>query len=50
VKRVQGHSGIWELTFARDGRATFAYGEKQIPGEAHVIWRRIGDHSVLSGP
>jgi hypothetical protein len=50
VKRVQGHPGIWELSFAPDGRATFAYGEEQIPGEPHIIWRRIGDHSVLSVP
>ena len=50
VKRVQGHPGIWELSFAPDGRATFAYGEERIPGEAHVIWRRIGDHSVLNAP
>jgi hypothetical protein len=34
VKRVQGHPGIWELRFAPDGRATFAYGEEQIPRRA----------------
>jgi hypothetical protein len=50
VKRVQGHQGVWELTWAPDGRATFAYGAKVRPGEAHVIWRRIGDHSILSDP
>jgi hypothetical protein len=50
VKRVQGHAGVWELSFAPDGRATFAYGDEQIPGEPHVIWRRIGDHSVLANP
>ena len=26
VKRVQGRPGAWELTWADDGRATFAYG------------------------
>jgi hypothetical protein len=26
VKRVQGTDGVWEVTFAPDGRATFAYG------------------------
>lgn len=50
VKRVQGHSGVWELTFAPDGRATFAYGDEVVPGEAHVMWRRVGDHSVLDRP
>lgn len=50
VKRVQGHAGVWELTFAADGRATFAYGDEVIAGEAHVVWRRGGDHSVLDRP
>jgi hypothetical protein len=40
VKRVQGVSGVWEVTFAPDGRATFAYGDEVIEGQAHVIWRR----------
>lgn len=50
VKRVQGHPGVWELTFAADGRATFAYGDEVVAGEAHVVWRRVGDHSVLDRP
>lgn len=50
VKRVQGHDGIWELTWAADGRATFQYGTEQVPGEPHVRWRRIGSHSILSDP
>ncbi|MDA8067333.1 MAG: hypothetical protein M0T77_01775 [Actinomycetota bacterium] len=47
VKRVQGTDGVWEITFAPDGRATFAYGTEVVPGEAHVIWRRVGSHDVL---
>ncbi len=50
VKRVQGISGVWELTWTPDGRATFSYGDQQVAGEPHVIWRRIGDHSILGGP
>lgn len=50
VKRVEGSPGVWELTFAPDGRATFSYGSERIPGESHVVWRRIGDHSVLNDP
>jgi hypothetical protein len=50
VKRVQGSPGIWEMTWAPDGRATFAYGPEVVAGEAHVIWRRIGDHSILADP
>lgn len=30
VKRVQGHPGVWELTFAADGRATFTYGDEVV--------------------
>ena len=50
VKRVQGVPGVWEVTFAADGRATFAYGEEVIAGEAHVVWRRVGTHHVLAEP
>jgi len=28
VKRVQGHPGVWEMSWAADGRATFEYGEE----------------------
>jgi hypothetical protein len=50
VKRVQGAEGVWEITFAPDGRATFAYGPEVRPGEVHVIWRRVGTHDVLADP
>lgn len=50
IKRVQGTEGVWEISFAPDGRATFEYGPEVTPGEPHVIWRRIGDHSVLADP
>lgn len=50
VKRVQGTEGVWEVTFAPDGRATFAYGDQVRSGEPHVIWRRIGHHDVLADP
>jgi mRNA-degrading endonuclease YafQ of YafQ-DinJ toxin-antitoxin module len=50
VKRVQGHRGVWEMTWAPDGRATFEYGDEVQPCEAHIIWRRIGTHSVFRQP
>jgi hypothetical protein len=50
VKGVQGHSGIFEMTWAPDERATFQYGSEQIPGEKHIIWRRIGGHEMLQSP
>jgi hypothetical protein len=50
VKRVQGHAGIWEMTWAPDGRATFQYGEEVVPGQPHIVWRRIGTHDVFRRP
>ncbi|MBA4179944.1 MAG: hypothetical protein C0506_05080 [Anaerolinea sp.] len=50
VKRVQGHPGVWEMSWAADGRATFEYGEEVIPGQAHIIWRRIGSHDIFRNP
>ncbi len=47
---VQGHPGVWEMTWALDGRATFQYGAEVRPGETHVIWRRVGPHSVFRRP
>jgi hypothetical protein len=38
------------MTWAPDGRATFEYGDEIQPGEAHIIWRRIGTHSVFRQP
>lgn len=50
VKRVQGWPGVWEMTWAPDGRATFEYGREQRQGEPHVIWRRVGTHGIFSQP
>ena len=50
VKSVQGHKGVFEMTWAADGRATFCYGEPQSPGRPHVIWRRIGSHDIFRRP
>jgi len=38
VKRVRGQAGVWELTWANDGRATFEYR------------RRIGTHAIFRQP
>ncbi|WP_326743410.1 hypothetical protein [Streptomyces sp. NBC_01768] len=42
--------GIYELTWAPDGRATWSYGREQIAGTLHIVWRRIGGHDILAGP
>jgi hypothetical protein len=40
---------IWSLTWARDGRALFRFGEEMTPGEAHIIWEAIGTHAETYG-
>jgi hypothetical protein len=50
VKGVQGHEGIFEMTWAGDGRATFHYGTSPNAGDVHIIWRHIGGHEILDNP
>jgi len=50
VKRVQAAAGIFEMTWAPDGRATFQFGPEVVAGQPHVIWRRIGRHEILARP
>ena len=50
VKGIKGASGIFEMTWAADGRATFSYGREIVPGELHLVWRRVGTHDVFSQP
>jgi hypothetical protein len=38
------------MSWAPDGRATFEYGPEARPREAHIIWRRIGTHSIFRQP
>ena len=40
VKGVKGAAGVFEMTWAPDGRATFQYWPSKAGGEPHVIWRR----------
>lgn len=49
VRGIEGAPGIFEMTWAPDGRATFEYGESRGSGP-HVIWRRVGTHAVFGEP
>lgn len=49
VKGVQGSPGVFEMTWADDGCATFSYGDSIREGEAHIVWRRVGTHEVIGG-
>jgi hypothetical protein len=50
VKGIRGAPGIFEMTWADDGRATFQYGQPVVADETHIIWRRVGTHAVLRQP
>lgn len=47
VKSVQGESGMFEMTWAPDGRATFSVGEPVIANKRHIVWHRVGKHNIL---
>jgi hypothetical protein len=50
VKGIKGAAGVFEMTWADDGRATFQYGQSLREGEPHVIWRRVGTHDIFMRP
>ncbi len=50
VKGIQGAAGIFEMSWAGDGRATFEYGDPIIEGQPHVVWRRCGGHDIFTRP
>ncbi|WP_406425560.1 hypothetical protein [Streptomyces sp. NBC_00842] len=50
IKGVRVAPGVYELTWAPDGRATWSYGRELVRGAHHIVWRRIGTHSILTGP
>ncbi|MEV2255856.1 hypothetical protein AB0I94_35765 [Streptomyces sp. NPDC050147] len=50
IKGVRRAPGVYELTWAPDGRATWSYGGEKVAGLPHVVWHRIGTHSILDRP
>lgn len=50
VRGIQRATGIYEMTWAPNGRATFEYGREKRPGHRHIIWRRIGTHDIFNEP
>jgi hypothetical protein len=47
VKGVKGAPGVFEMTWADNGRATFSFEKSRKNGEPHIIWRRVGTHDIL---
>jgi hypothetical protein len=50
VRGIQGAPGVFEMTWAPNGRATFEYGDPIQKDQTHVRWRRVGTHTVLDTP
>ena len=50
IRGVQGADGVFEMTWADDGRATFEYAPVVREGETHIVWRRIGTHDIFARP
>ncbi|MDR3082679.1 MAG: hypothetical protein LBV60_17425 [Streptomyces sp.] len=50
IKGIRSTPGVYELTWAPDGRATWSYGRERIAGKQHIVWRRIGGHDIFIGP
>ena len=50
VRGIEGAPGVFEMTWAPNGRATFEYGPPLHEGQTHVRWRRVGTHAVLEKP
>ena len=50
VKKMQGYDGVWEMTWAPDGRATFEFGDPVKEGHVHIRWRRVGTHEIFTRP
>lgn len=50
VRGIGGAEGVFEMTWADDGRATFEFGSAVHQGETHIVWRRIGTHDIFNRP
>ena len=50
VRGVQSAAGVFEMTWADDGRATFEDGSAVREGETHIVWRRTGTHDIFTHP
>lgn len=49
MRGIEGTPGVFEMTWAPNGRATFQYGPMRGQGP-HVIWRRVGTHDIFGEP
>ncbi len=50
VTPMVNHTNILEFRWAPDGRCTWEYGTRRQGRGFHIIWRRIGTHSIYDEP
>jgi len=50
IKGVRCAPGVYELTWAPDGRSTWSYGRVVVAGLPHIVWHRIGGHNIPTNP
>ena len=50
VKGFQGYKGMFEMTWAPNGRALFKYGVSPRSTDTHITWLRIGTHDIFQNP
>ena len=47
VRKLSGVPGVFEMSWAPDGRAMFSWGDPVVEGRLHVVWRRCGTHDIF---
>lgn len=47
IKKYQGAEGVYEMSWAPDGRALFRFGAEVQAREQHVIWLAVGGHEIF---
>jgi hypothetical protein len=50
VREIKDHPGFFELRFGTGTRAIYTFGRAVRPGQAHLIWCRIGTDDALDKP
>lgn len=50
VKRFQRLPGVYEMSWADNGRALFRYGTSPHPGDVRITWLRVGTHTLFQHP
>ena len=47
VKKLSGSLDVYEMSWAPNGRATFAMGDPITENKLHIVWLRVGSHDIL---